>query len=378
MTITAQVRELSSEVQAATRKGQFLSFVRYLLLASKGSAGGQLITYKAAVDMALKAGVRGPVVEALKSVVSAGGLGGGTSWGSALADLRILVSAFDGSLSNAGIFDALRSSMVPIPVLNATLGAVTAEIAGYVVGENSAKQISKLSLVNTSVAPRKGHAAIVCSNELLRIGGPAAMTLLNNELTLATTAAVDKEFIENCLLSGVVVGTSSGSTAEAARADVANLLTQVPLGKASKPFLITTARIAAMWSCMGTTGSTGQSAFPDMSPQGGKMCGLTVLVGDEDTLPRGAIPAGTVILVDASGVAAGATLPEPSVISEGSVVQDSSPDSPMVASTAIESLWQLDKSAIRIERWFSCVKLRTAAVAAIFNSNSYSSGFSPP
>jgi hypothetical protein len=42
--IPRQVREVNTEIEAATRRGQFLTFCRFLLLASKGSAGGPITT----------------------------------------------------------------------------------------------------------------------------------------------------------------------------------------------------------------------------------------------------------------------------------------------------------------------------------------------
>jgi hypothetical protein len=56
---------------------------------------------------------------------------------------------------------------------------------------------------------------------------------------------------------------------------------------------------------------------------------------------------------------------------ESVLIADSAPDSPVVSSTVVTSLWQLNLSAIMVERWFCAVKLRSDAVAvtnAVSNS----------
>jgi hypothetical protein len=63
---------------------------------------------------------------------------------------------------------------------------------------------------------------------------------------------------------------------------------------------------------------------------------------------------------------------------EGSIYPDSAPDSPPLASTNVLNLWQLNQIALVVERWWGAVKLRSTAVAAISNANSYVGGFSPP
>jgi hypothetical protein len=104
---------------------------------------------------------------------------------------------------------------------------------------------------------------------------------------------------------------------------------------------------------------------------GGDIAGIRVIASE-------ALSTGQVVLVDAASVAANSDVIELSVLSEGSVMLDSAPDSPIVASTNVQSLWQQDLSALVAERWWSSQKLRTVSVAALTNANSYVSGFSPP
>ena len=122
---------------------------------------------------------------------------------------------------------------------------------------------------------------------------------------------------------------------------------------------------------MGATASNATPAFPEMTPQGGSILGIPVIASD-------AVTSGQVILADASGIAAGSDTIVLNTMAEGTIMPDTAPDSPQVAGTNVFSLWQNDATAILAERWWGAEKLRTTAVAAVSNSNSYQQGFSPP
>jgi hypothetical protein len=124
-----------------------------------------------------------------------------------------------------------------------------------------------------------------------------------------------------------------------------------------------------MWSM--ASNAKGESAFPDLTPMGGSINGIMVLVTD-------GAQDGTAILVDAASVAAAAGEVELSEYDKGLVISDSAPDSPVTAGTVVSSLWQFNEVAIVVERFFCAARLRSDAVASVFNSNSWQSGNSPP
>ena len=98
MTIAQQLGRANATIEAATRRGQFVTLCKYLMLGSKGAVGGPSLTARRAAELAEHDGVRGPIVDILKSAVSAGGFGGGTTWGSELADLKLIAEEFAGPL----------------------------------------------------------------------------------------------------------------------------------------------------------------------------------------------------------------------------------------------------------------------------------------
>jgi hypothetical protein len=380
MTVAQRIGALEKNFELARQAGEFVQLVR-VLLQSKGNIWNarqltdrisprvrDLIASDEITSIIRRGGpTRGNPADqfiSTKAAASAVSLDSG-----AFANFNILYSGFLNSLSSIGIFDGMLSSMRSLP-LGRTIGAVTTAATGFVIGEGSAKQVSKLSLVNGTLDPQKAHAVVAVANELLKIGGREVDALITRELINAAVLAIDGGFLTT-LLAGVSVGTSSGQTSAAVRADLAVLLAAVPTDQSSKLFVLTTPLICKMWASMGATSNNGTPAFPDMTPQGGSILGIPVIASD-------ALTAGQVVLVDATGIAAGSDTVVLSTMSEGTIMPDTSPDSPATASTNVVSLWQSDLSAILVERWWGAEKLRTSAVAALSNSNSYMQGFSPP
>ena len=201
------------------------------------------------------------------------------------------------------------------------------------------------------------------------MAGPNARALIGVELRQAVAITADTAFVAT-LISGLSVTTSTGSTAESVRIDIANLLRAVTVSQASKLFILTTPLVCKTW-CM-LTDSKGISAFPDLTPTGGSIQGITVLTSD-------GITAGNVILADSSGIAGASGDVLLDQIQEGTLqFESSAPDSPPTASTNYIGLWQNNMIAIRVERYFVGARLRADAVAVCNNANSYGSGNSPP
>ena len=354
MTIAQRIGAAHSAIEDATKRAQFLSVCKYLMLGK-----GRTVI---AARIAEETGASPAVTNVLKAASSAVAL-------SSLADFRLQTQAFLEGLSSYGLFDALLPFMVRVP-LSSTVGGVSVIATAYVVSESSAKPVSRLSLTSGTVDPQKAHCVVVLSNEILKFSGPGSSNLIQRELSNACALAVDGAFV-SILLAGVSAGTSSGSTAEAVRSDIAGMLATISADQTSKLFILATPLIVRMWAMMGATSSNGSSAFPNLGVSGGDISGVRVI-------PSDAVSAGMVILADAAAIAGNSDTVELSTLSEGSVMTDVPPNSPTTSSTNLVSLWQSDLSALRCERWWGCAKLRSNSVAAVSNASSYSGGMSPP
>ena len=187
----------------------------------------------------------------IKSAVDAGGLFAGGAWGSQFSDYKLLVAGFAQALSNYGLFDRMLPSMKRIPLMSATVGAITTPGTAYVISEGSMKAVSKFSLANNQLDPKKAACIVVQSQELLR-NTAESQRLLTSDMINAAALAVDVAFL-SVATSGVSVATSSGSTALGVRNDLQNLERLVPTDARSRLFLATTSAIAKNISLMGAT-----------------------------------------------------------------------------------------------------------------------------
>jgi HK97 family phage major capsid protein len=300
------------------------------------------------------------VVEFTKSAAAAGTL---TGWGSPFASFQNLSTAFLGSLGAISVFDALWPSMLQAPPRSTILAVSTTLTAGPI-AEANVKPASRISLTGSDLDVTKAAAFVAISSELLRSGSPSAVAILQTELRTAIARATNSIFLP-LLVAGTSVA-SSGFTALGVRQDLRTLLSLVSNGADSKLFLITTRTIAEALSVL--PDSSGAGAFPGATVNGGSIGGIPIVVCDEAT-------AGEIILVDASQVAAateGITLDK----SNEAAIELATPgDSPPSASTFQTSLWQMNLSAIRPERYIGAKVLRSDAVAKITGA-SYS-GNSP-
>ena len=370
MTIAQRIGQIAASAETTTRAEEFATLAKFIM------ASGGVSKAARAAEATSRDGNLGPrLARILKS-----GLLNDISRGSlqktaatagtleAFADYSVIAQGFVNSLVSASAFDGILGSTVPVPVQAGTLGAVRVGAQAFSVTEGSVKAISKLSLTGQQQNPQKAHCIVVVTQELAKAPGAQAMALIGRELRNAVAVTTDTQFITT-LIAGLSVAPSAGPTSESVRADISNLLKAISTGQSSKLFILTTALICKSW-CMLSDGK-GVSAFPDLTPQGGSINGITVLVSDGVTV-------GNVLLADASGIAAGSGDVTLNEFREGMVQLDTAPDSPPSASTNFVSLWQLNLSALVVERFFVAARLRSDAVAVCNNSNSYQSGNSPP
>jgi len=115
--------------------------------------------------------------------------------------------------------------------------------------------------------------------------------------------------------------------------------------------------------------NAGVAAFPNLTPQGGTIQGVPVVVSD-------AVPTNQIVCVDASGIGANQGEVSLQEVDQGTLQLDSAPASPPDASAIYVSLWQMNLVGLRVERFFVGAKLRSDAAAVI--QGSYVGLGSPP
>src|SRR5262245_7966699 len=210
------------------------------------------------------------------------------------------------------------------------IGCVTSRATGTSVPPASVKPISKLSLSGTQIDEQKAVALLVLTDELMKFGDAVAGNLFATELSNAVAVETDSSFV-SILTAGATSFASNGPTAEQARIDLRGLLNAITTSARSRLFLLMTSTIAESMASMHT--ATGSAAFPTMGTNGGEIIpGVQAVVSD-------GVPASTMILADATQIAAASESVQLSATNQASVQMDSAPDSPISSTTPMRSLW---------------------------------------
>lgn len=336
---------IAANIETRRSAGEFVGIARALVASAK--TGGVIHALRMAEDQRL--GSR--VVSILKAAADSGGITG--SWGSEIAEYGEVVSAFLETLAHHGAFDRMLPDMRRVP-LRTRVGLVTVGFTGSVIGEGQVIPITSLTLSGTTTEQQKATAIMALSDELARLASGSG-ALFARELRTAIAIVTDQSFIDT-ITTGVSPITSSGNTAVAIMDDLSAALDNIETSAQSRLYILVTSTIAKRWATMTT--ADGVQAFPQMTPQGGSVAGMPVVVSDGGS-------AGEIIVVDAHQIAAGAGSIELDTTTEASIEFQSAPTSPPTAATVMHSLWQHGEVALRALRYFTAERLSTSSVAVI-------------
>ena len=255
---------VAANLETATRAGEFIAIARLMLLA-KGNIP------QAAV-LAETRGYSSRVGGVLKSAIAAGSLDG--AWGSQLGEYPGVVAAFLDSLRNVGAFNSMLPAMKRVPTRQ-RVAMVTVGATGAIVPGGMVTPISNLTLDGGQLDEAKAVAMLVFSDELLKHGSGAG-DLFGRELRSAIALVTDQEFISK-ITTGISPISSSGTTISAVRDDFAAALAAIDSDQASKFYVLMESATA---KALATKGGESGSPFPQMSPQGGVIFGMPVIVSD--------------------------------------------------------------------------------------------------
>ena len=342
MTIAERVGRVVINAEAAGRVNEFVSACRYLMIEPRAAA--RLAERNRAPDR---------IVDFCKAAVTPGATTAG-NWAEPLAPFPQLATAFLSSLTGISVFDTLWPSMLQAPLRTSVVAVSTTLTAGPI-SEASVKPASQIALTASDLEAVKAAAYVAMSAELLKMGTPSALAVLQRELRNAIAKATNSIFLP-ILTTGASSFASAGITATGVRQDLRVLLANVTSGADSKLYLIMTRTIAEALAVLPDT--AGAPAFPNATVNGGSIGGIPIIVCNEAT-------SGEIILVDATQVAAGTEGLVLDSSTQASIQLDAPGDSPISASTVMTSLWQANLAAIKAERYIGAVVLRSGAVAKI-------------
>lgn len=276
---------------------------------------------------------------------------------SGLADAQHISTQFQTFLRNSSLFyRALDSGMVKVP-LRTRLGWTTATATGFVAAEGAAVPVSRMKIEASGITRQKANALIVLTNEMIKTAGPAGEALIAREMRRGVSQAVDEQFI-TIALDDVSPLSSNGTDARSAARDLGDLLAAVGLTSESRPLFGAAPDVARAASTL--VNDAGSFVFPDMTPTGGTMLGIDVVVVD-------ALSAGELVLIDATGLAGDSELITIEASNDTSIEMENEPESDTVEPKATElvSMFQTHSTAIMATAWFGAFRFRDQAAAVI-------------
>ena len=273
----------------------------------------------------------------LKASVNAGSLADPT-WAGGLSEYRTIIGAYVESLASVSFFDRALAdnAFVRVPPGGVIAITVTSAIAS-IVGEGQVTPVSSMTLAGPKLVERKALAEVIVTNETAR--DPRSTGYIGGLLTGKVVEATNTSAIGTIIAAGTSSATAGGSVANLI-SDIQAAFAAIQIGAQSRLYWTLNADLAKSLSGR-LAGSVGWT----MTPFGGTLAGVPVVVSD-------GAPAGNLILVDASRFAAFTDVIVPDVTTQASVPMSSTPDSPPTGATVLVSLWQEDKTGLKVTRYF--------------------------
>jgi hypothetical protein len=345
MTIAQQVGQLNREIELSQSAKNFGHLCRYIAM-GKGDSS-------TVIGLAEKSRALPQIIDGLKAASAPGQTLGG-AWGGELSPYVQLQDAFLLSLRNVGVYDRMAASMKAVPMHSQITVASGGATAGTI-AEAGPKVVARMSFSPAiQLQEHKTICIVVVSQELTRY---ASNTLFSQELANAVAAETDRAFIQRLITSGLPVINSSGSNEAAILIDIQIALRDMDLQSSSKLFLIVDAKnTAKSWA------TQGGAQFVKMTPLGGELCGMPVLVTDS-------LPAGTILVADASQIGASASALTLDASGEATVEMDTTPQSPPTGTAVLTPLWQNNLLGLRATRYWAAERLRNNAVVQIVGAS---------
>jgi HK97 family phage major capsid protein len=265
---------------------------------------------------------------------------------------------------------------------NVKIPRETGETTGYWVTQGGPKPVSAGALDTVTLDFAKVAGITYLTQELLRFSQPSAEQFMIDSLTKALTKLVDNDFLDPSkaevsgespasITNGTSAITASGQTADAFRADFADLLAAYTANNYNLDDLVIVMSQTQALRLGLLRNDFGQKEFPDLNKDGGVLEGVPVVTSENIAANGGspadgriivALAANSILLADDGGV-------DVDVSTEASIQADSAPDSPQTSSTVLISLWQRNLVGIRVERFITWKKARSGAAVYISGAN---------
>lgn len=234
------------------------------------------------------------------------------------------------------------------------------------VGQNKPKPVTKADYATVTVPFAKAAGIIVLSEELVKLSSPSAENLVREEMIAGMGAFLDLQFQDPAvavsagvnpasITNGAATAAASGVTAAAAKLDLAGRVAVFTAANIPLEGSVWLMNDSNAFGLSISLNALGQPLFPGMTPMGGTLLGMPVVVSNSLSTRVVLLHAPSILYADEGGVRI-------DVSREASVQMDSAPTDTVDATTVYLSLWQRNLIGLRAERMITWIRARTAAV----------------
>ncbi len=274
------------------------------------------------------------------------------NFAASLVEYRNVSSAFLAAIAVQSPLDALAGLAAGNIPARKRIVLSTIALNGSMVAEGAPKPVSQLAFDTTLTEEQKAIAIVVVTDELLRMADAAGITLLQRELANGCAAAANVKFLSDLAAAASSAGTIAGGTDFLA--DLHDALSAITSRGTGRAVAIVPPAVAVDLSM------AAGSAYDQMTPTGGTIRGVRVMVSDQ--VPNGA----DVIVVDPSKLNIDPGIVTLATSTAGAIQMD---DNPSAGAQNLVSLYQTNSAALRAERRISYSILRSDAAAVITNAD---------
>jgi HK97 family phage major capsid protein/HK97 family phage prohead protease len=300
-------------------------------------------------------------------------------WASPLVDQTNLASEFIEYLRPATIIGKLTQvRRVPF---NVRMIEQTGGGNGYWVGEGAPKPLTSFSFAAITMPYTKVAAISVITQELARFSSPSADMLVRDGLRDALVERIDIDFIDPAeagtanvqpasITNGLTALTSAGTSADNARTDLANIVSNFIEANQSTEGLVLIMPTTLALALSFQVNSLGQPEFPGLSMGGGTLNGIPVITSQYAANASGggnlviALNQRELFLADDGQVTVDAST-EASL----QMLDDPTNNSATGTPTTVVSMYQTNSIALRAERFINWRKRRSTAVVYMDDVN---------
>jgi HK97 family phage major capsid protein/HK97 family phage prohead protease len=302
----------------------------------------------------------------LKAAVAAGNTTNAT-WAGPLAQPTPLANEFLDLLRPATVLGRV-AGLKRVP-FNISLPSQTAGGTYSWIGQGVPTKVTKADFATVTLGIAKAAGIIVLTEELVRNSSPAAQGLVRDEMVAGMARYLDAQFLDPAvaevanvspasITNGVAGTAASGVTEAAARADLRALLAGFPAGNYGLGSVVLLMAEGVAFTLGTMVNALGQTAFPGLTATGGTLLGLPVVTSNTLGTQIVAAHAPSILFADEGGV-------ELDISREASLQFDDEPDNPVLATTVLQSLWQMNMVGLKAVRFVNWKKARATAVRRI-------------